>query len=226
MVRMGQEVALENGSFPSQRYDQRREVVGGASHLGVLGGPTPTKRGVPVLHDVPACVPLRTVGFPWPDDEGARPVLRARFEVMDGRQRLTALMDFYQGRLHLTGLQHWPELDGRTYSTLPSSIRDGIDRRYLSSIILLNETAADPEQAAFLKKLVFERLNSGGVRLSGQETRDAVYDGPLNDLCLRLSRITELRSVLGTPLDPIGLADLTDADDESDDDGGGLELGW
>ncbi|WP_260762241.1 DUF262 domain-containing protein [Mycobacterium sp. SMC-4] len=103
----------------------------------------------------------------------------ARFEVMDGRQRLTALMDFYQGRLHLTGLQHWPELNGRTYSALPSSIRDGIDRRYLSSIILLNETAADPEQAAFLKKLVFERLNSGGVRLSGQETRNAVYDGPL-----------------------------------------------
>lgn len=148
----------------------------------------------------------------------------ARFEVMDGRQRLTALMDFYQGKLHLTGLQHWPELNGRTYSSLPSSIRDGIDRRYLSSIILLNETAADPEQAAFLKKLVFERLNSGGVRLSGQETRNAVYDGPLNDLCLRLSRITELRSVLGTPLDPNGLTD-SDTDDETDDDGGRLNLG-
>ncbi|AFC53134.1 MULTISPECIES: GmrSD restriction endonuclease domain-containing protein [Mycobacterium avium complex (MAC)] len=148
----------------------------------------------------------------------------ARFEVMDGRQRLTALMEFYQGKLHLTGLQHWPELNGRTYSTLPSSIRDGIDRRYLSSIILLNETASDPEQAAFLKKLVFERLNSGGVRLSGQETRNAVYDGPLNDLCLRLSRITELRSVLGTPLDPNSLAD-PDTDEESDDDGGGLQLG-
>ena len=149
----------------------------------------------------------------------------ARFEVMDGRQRLTALMDFYEDKLHLTGLQHWPELNGRTYSSLPSSIRAGIDRRYLSSIILLNETAADPEQAAFLKKLVFERLNSGGVRLSGQETRNAVYDGPLNDLCLKLSRITELRSVLGTPLDSNGLTD-TDAEDESDDDGGGgLSLG-
>ncbi|GAT05917.1 DUF262 domain-containing protein [Mycolicibacterium fortuitum] len=146
----------------------------------------------------------------------------ARFEVMDGRQRLTALMDFYEGKLRLTGLQHWPELNGRTYSALPSSIRDGIDRRYLSSIILLNETAADPEQAAFLKKLVFERLNSGGVRLSGQETRNAVYDGPLNDLCLRLSRTTELRSVLGTPLDPTGFAD-PDADAESDDNG--LQLG-
>ncbi|RAO05026.1 DUF262 domain-containing protein [Micromonospora noduli] len=139
----------------------------------------------------------------------------ARFEVMDGRQRLTALMDFYDNSLELTGLQHWPELNGRTYSTLPSSIRDGIDRRYLSSIILLNETAATEEQAAFLKKLVFERLNSGGVRLSGQETRNAVYNGPLNDLCLELSRTTELRIMLGTPLD-VEASSVDDAE-ESDD---------
>jgi hypothetical protein len=124
----------------------------------------------------------------------------ARFEVMDGRQRLTALMDFYSDHLELKELQYWPELNGRKYSTLPSSIRDGIDRRYLSSIIMLNETAANEEQAANLKKLVFERLNSGGVRLTGQETRNAVYNGPLNDLCLELSHSTELRAMLGTPL--------------------------
>jgi len=147
----------------------------------------------------------------------------ARFEVMDGRQRLTALMDFYADRLELTDLQHWPELNGRTYSTLPASIRDGIDRRYLSSIILLNETsAASAEQAAFLKKLVFERLNSGGVRLSGQETRNAVYNGPLNDLCLKLSRTTELRAMLGTPADPEALvaAEDSDAVDPSGQDAG------
>jgi hypothetical protein len=137
----------------------------------------------------------------------------ARFEVMDGRQRLTALLDFYNGSLQLTDLQYWPELNGRTYSTLPSSIRDGIDRRYLSSIILLNETAASEEQAAFLKKLVFERLNSGGVRLTGQETRNAVYNGPLNDLCLRLSRTMELRAMLGTPLEAGAVVPSDEPDD-------------
>jgi hypothetical protein len=137
----------------------------------------------------------------------------ARFEVMDGRQRLTALMDFYSDSFELTDLQYWPELHGRTYSTLPNSIRDGIDRRYLSSIILLNETAATEEQAAFLKKLVFERLNSGGVRLSGQETRNAVYNGPLNNLCLELSRMKEFRAMLGTPLD----AEISIPPDSSDD---------
>jgi len=112
----------------------------------------------------------------------------ARFEVMDGRQHLTALSEFYDNKFELNGLQYWAELNGRTYSKLPSKVRDGIDRRYISSIILLKETASSEEQAAQLKKMVFERLNSGGVALSHQETRNAVYDGPLNQLCLELSK--------------------------------------
>lgn len=126
----------------------------------------------------------------------------ARFEVMDGRQRLTALSDFYADRFALTGLEYWPDLDGRRYSTLPSKVRDGIDRRYISSIILLQETANSEEQAATLKKLVFERLNSGGVKLSSQETRNAIYSGPLNTLCLQLSENMALRRLWGIPLDP------------------------
>ncbi|HEV7504777.1 MAG TPA: DUF262 domain-containing protein [Thermoanaerobaculia bacterium] len=127
----------------------------------------------------------------------------ARFEVMDGRQRLTTLMEFYSDKFALEGLQYWSDLEGRTYSQLPSKVRDGIDRRYISSIILLKETAATEEQAAMLKKLVFERLNSGGVELSSQETRNAVYNGPLNQLCLLLSENKSFRRMWGIPLDPL-----------------------
>ena len=139
----------------------------------------------------------------------------ARFEVMDGRQRLTALSDFYADKLELTGLQYWSALDGRKYSQLPTKVRDGIDRRYISSIILLKETAASEEQAAMLKKLVFERLNSGGVKLSGQETRNAVYNGPLNRLCLELSENEKFRRMWGIPLDP--KPEEKSADEESDE---------
>lgn len=126
----------------------------------------------------------------------------ARFEVMDGRQRLTALADFFDNKLELTGLEHWPDLDGRRYDTLPEKVRDGIDRRYISSIILLKETASDPQKAARLKKMVFERLNSGGVRLSPQETRNAVYNGPMNQLCLRLSAEESFRALWGISESP------------------------
>lgn len=126
----------------------------------------------------------------------------ARFEVMDGRQRLTALSDFYSDKFELIGMEYWPDLDGRRYSTLPSKVRDGIDRRYISSIILLQETANTDAQAAILKKLVFERLNSGGVKLGSQETRNAIYSGPLNTLCLQLSDNMLFRRLWGIPLDP------------------------
>ena len=139
----------------------------------------------------------------------------ARFEVMDGRQRLTALSDFYADRFELTGLQYWSALDGRTYSTLPSKVKDGIDRRYISSIILLKETAASEEQAAMLKKMVFERLNSGGVKLGSQETRNAVYGGPLNSLCLALSENETFRRMWGIPHDPS--PEEKETDEEADD---------
>jgi hypothetical protein len=139
----------------------------------------------------------------------------ARFEVMDGRQRLTALSDFYADKFELRGLQYWSDLGGRKYSQLPSKVRDGIDRRYISSIILLKETAASEEQAAMLKKMVFERLNSGGVKLGSQETRNAVYGGPLNTLCLELSENENFRRMWGIPLDPA--PEEKDADEESDE---------
>ena len=139
----------------------------------------------------------------------------ARFEVMDGRQRLTALSEFYADGFPLVGLQHWSDLDGRRYSELPSRVRDGIDRRYISSIILLKETAADEEQAAMLKKMVFERLNSGGVELGSQETRNAVYGGPLNKLCLELSENVKFRRMWGIPLNP--KPEEKNADEEADE---------
>lgn len=49
----------------------------------------------------------------------------ARFEVMDGRQRLNALSEFYADGFALKGLQYWSDLDGRKYSELPSKVRDG-----------------------------------------------------------------------------------------------------
>lgn len=135
----------------------------------------------------------------------------AQFEVMDGRQRLTALAEFYRNEFALEGLQYWEDLNGCTYQKLPSKVRDGIDRRYISSIILLKETARNEEQAAQLKKLVFERLNSGGVALSHQESRNAVYRGPLNDLCLDLSKNAAFKNLWQIPKDP--RADVGETDD-------------
>ena len=112
----------------------------------------------------------------------------SHYEVMDGIQRLTAIYEFYKNKFSLEGLEEWSELNGRSHSQLPEQIKRSIDRRYLSSLILLHETAKDKDEAQRLKQMVFERINSGGVKLENQESRHAIYNGPLNELCLKLSR--------------------------------------
>jgi hypothetical protein len=123
----------------------------------------------------------------------------SRYEVMDGLQRLTAISEYYKDVFSLSGLSEWVELNGKKYSELPEKIREGIDRRYLSSVILLKETARNEQEALRLKQLVFERLNSGGVRLSPQEARNALFNGPVNQLCLKLSRQPSLCRLWGIP---------------------------
>lgn len=107
----------------------------------------------------------------------------AKYEVMDGRQRLTTIRDFYTDAFALEGLDIWKELNGMKYSQLPENVKLGIDRRYISTIVILNETAKTEEEAFELKQHVFERLNTGGTKLSDQEIRNAIMRGPMNDFC-------------------------------------------
>lgn len=122
------------------------------------------------------------------------------YEVMDGQQRITALRDFYDGKFELEGLKQWPEINGRTYQTLPENIHAGLDRRSLTSIVLLKESTSDEDAASSLRETVFERLNTGGVELTRQELRNALYRGKMNNLVDRLSRTAAFRKAWGIPL--------------------------
>jgi len=110
-----------------------------------------------------------------------------KYEVMDGLQRISSIIDFYKNNFALIGLDEWPELNGLYYNELPEKIREGIDRRQLPSITMLKESAKSILQAQNFKKMVFERLNTGGVKLEPQEIRNALYDGKFNKLCIELS---------------------------------------
>ncbi|HEY9794439.1 MAG TPA: DUF262 domain-containing protein [Leptolyngbyaceae cyanobacterium] len=123
------------------------------------------------------------------------------YEVMDGQQRISAIQAFYENRLKLTGLELWPELNGRNYAELPGKIRAGIDRRSISSIVLITESASNPEEALLLKQLTFERLNNGGVDLSSQEVRNCLYQGKFNSLLLKLARHPIFAEAWGLPIE-------------------------
>ncbi len=128
----------------------------------------------------------------------------SKFEVMDGLQRLTSIFDFYNDKYALEDLEYWTELEGKKYSELPSEIQKGIDRRYISSIILLEETAKTVQEAEDLKQIVFERLNSGGEKLTPQETRNALYNGKFNQLCIKLASNDHFREMWQIPKESEG----------------------
>jgi hypothetical protein len=122
------------------------------------------------------------------------------YEVMDGQQRITAIRDFYTNKFELTGLDLWPELNGLLYTNLPSKVKAGIDRRSISSIVLLKESAPDDEEATFLRQVVFERLNTGGIKLEKQEIRNCLYKSPFNEILFQLAEIDEFRKAWNLPL--------------------------
>lgn len=147
------------------------------------------------------------------------------YEVMDGLQRVTAIYEFYKNKYRLQGLEQWSAINGRSYDELPEQIQKGIDRRYLSSIILLQETAKSKVEEEQMKKLVFERLNSGGVKLEPQETRNALYDGPLNQLCITLARNPLFCKMWGIPENiPESISEISQETSDSDSDNESLKF--
>lgn len=109
----------------------------------------------------------------------------SRYEVMDGQQRLSSIVAFYENRLKLTGLEHWPELNGRYYSDLPLKIQRGLDRRRISAVVLQANSSSNSKDD--LRRIVFERLNTGGQKLNAQELRNCVYASPFASKIIELA---------------------------------------
>jgi hypothetical protein len=106
----------------------------------------------------------------------------SRYEVMDGQQRLTAVADYYENGFPLRGLEKWSELNGLRFRDLPETLQRGLDRRRISATVLLAESTKKKEFTRNdIRKLVFERLNTGGQTLNAQELRNCLYAGPFND---------------------------------------------
>lgn len=112
----------------------------------------------------------------------------SRYEVMDGQQRLSAITDFYENGFALKGLDRWSELNGARYRDLPETLQRGLDRRRISATVLLAESIKKKDFTRNdIRKLVFERLNTGGQTLNPQELRNCLFAGHFNDLLVRLA---------------------------------------
>lgn len=119
----------------------------------------------------------------------------SKYEVMDGLQRISTIIEFMNDNLKLEGLDLWPELNGFVYSQLPEVIKSSINTRYLSATIIIKETNHGEVIEDNIKQFIFERLNTGGMELSHQEVRNALYGGKFNDMLIHATNYSKFRKM-------------------------------
>lgn len=113
-----------------------------------------------------------------------------RYSVIDGQQRLTAIKTFLKNKFQLEGLNTLEELNGCFYKDLPPFLTRRLEERSIKCLRI------DSTLDAQVKLDIFERLNSGSVKLESQELRNAVYGGKFNKLIKKLSRNEDFKTLL------------------------------
>ena len=113
------------------------------------------------------------------------------YSVIDGQQRLTALFQYLDNIYPLGGLEVLKDLNGKRFSQL-SKEGQGLLESYVLTVVRI-----DRESHPDIKFEVFERLNTGSVKLNDQEVRNAVYRGPYNDHLRTLARNSTFWKLLG-----------------------------
>lgn len=108
------------------------------------------------------------------------------WELIDGVQRLSTLIHFIGSQelrdkyrlgnaLELRELDVLSEFNGSTYENLPQTLRLKFQLRPLKVTTLSDKSDAK------VRFDLFERLNTGGVKLTDQEIRACVFRGRFND---------------------------------------------
>ncbi|WJV54463.1 DUF262 domain-containing protein [Prodigiosinella aquatilis] len=95
-----------------------------------------------------------------------------RLEIVDGSQRIRTLHQFTNNMLTLEGLQKLVTANGFKYSDFSSPRRLRFDRKTIRMIELTEY--CDEET----RREIFDRLNTGGKKLTTMEQRQGSNDGP------------------------------------------------
>ena len=126
-----------------------------------------------------------------------------RFSVIDGQQRLTSFLSFIDGifpiakkktvDFTLSGLRVLTKLNKSTFKGLDATLQLKIKSTALHTIIIKKESDSD------VKFEIFERLNTGSMKLNEDEIRNSVYRGPYIDLLEELSSNKTFEKLVNKP---------------------------
>lgn len=101
-------------------------------------------------------------------------------QVVDGRQRISTMLEFLNGKFQLRDLKILKEFDNCGFSDLSPKMQGIFEDFQLYFYIIQPPT---PER---IKYDIFDRVNRGGSRLNNQEMRNALYQGPATKLIAKI----------------------------------------
>ncbi len=114
-----------------------------------------------------------------------------RWTIVDGLQRLNSLLRFFDDEFKLAGLEILSELKGSRFSNLNPKAARILKNGIIRTIVITRDS--HPE----IKYDIFQRLNTGAVKLNEQELRNCLYRGTLNDLLKELSQYSPFLNCTG-----------------------------
>lgn len=139
------------------------------------------------------------LNIPIPSILLAQDTQKNKLIVIDGKQRLNAILAFWAPQkngagIRLSGLEVLKELNGYTYKKLKEdSSKIDLLSRFEGAILKANILKNYDEDLLYF---IFSRLNSGSVPLSTQELRQAMYPGEFvkfaNDFSIKSNEIKKV----------------------------------
>lgn len=119
------------------------------------------------------------------------------WDIIDGLQRCCSIENFcVKKTLKLKGLEFLAKKDNKVY--LEGAGFDDLDRTLQRSIITRPITVHLIKKAhKSIRFILFKRLNTGGLELTGQEIRNAVYQGIPADTMNNFAKLKEFKQATG-----------------------------
>lgn len=145
------------------------------------------------------------LGLPVPGIFLAQDQETGKLLVIDGQQRLLSLLYFFEGIFNpkdeekkskifkLEKVQ--PQFEGKTYQTLDAKDRINLENCGIHATVVKQDLPTDDDTSIYH---IYERLNSGGRKLTPQEIRTAVFHGKLLENIDTLNQYPNWRKIYGS----------------------------
>lgn len=125
----------------------------------------------------------------------------ARIQVVDGRQRIGAVIDFMNNKFKLAELKIIKDIKGKRFADLKPIQQRKIEDYQIDTYLIQPPT---PERVKFD---IFDRVNRGGTRLNNQEMRNALYQGQSTKLLKELSELDSFKKATNNSIKPKQMKD-------------------